>query len=272
MRIPGIVTLLTDFGLKDAYVGMMKGVILSINRGALVVDISHEVEAGSILQAASFLREAFIFFPRGTVHLAVIDPGVGGRRRPIALEAGGHYFVGPDNGLFWPVIHDFGGEKIVHLTESTYFLPKPSLTFHGRDIFAPVAAHLSMGVKLEELGTRIDDPCKLKLPIADERDGIMIGQIIRVDNFGNLITNIPGDRLKHYLGGYQPVVEAGKLTVKGLSRVYSDLEKGQALALINSSNLLEIAVNMGKASESIGLDQGKIVGTAVKVTRAMDAV
>ncbi|MBW2136477.1 MAG: SAM-dependent chlorinase/fluorinase [Deltaproteobacteria bacterium] len=272
MAISGIITLVTDFGLRDPYVGMMKGVILSINRGAQLVDVSHQVGAGSILQAASFVREAFVFFPRGTVHLAVVDPGVGGARRPIALESGGHYFVGPDNGIFWPVIHDFDGGKIVHLTESTYFLKEPSFTFHGREIFAPVAAHLSMGVELQKLGPLITDPCKLRLPVAYEKDDALFGQIIRVDNFGNLITNIHGDRLKRYVEASQPVVEVGRLTIRGLSRVYSDLEEGQPLVLINSSNWLEIAVNMGRAAEYIGLAQEEIVGTVVKVTKAVKAI
>jgi len=272
MAISGIITLVTDFGLRDPYVGMMKGAILSVNRGVQLVDITHQVGAGSVFQAAGIVREAFVFFPKGTVHLAVVDPGVGGPRRPIALEAGGHFFVGPDNGIFWPVIRDFHGKAVVHITKRNYFLREPSFTFHGRDIFAPVAAHLSMGVRLEEFGPLITDPRKLNIPAPFERDDILFGQIVRVDNFGNLITNIPAERLKRYLGEAQPLVEVGRLTIRGLSKAYSDLEEGQPLALINSSNWLEIAVNMSRASEYIGLDRDEIFGTVVKVKRAVDAI
>ncbi|MBW1997574.1 MAG: SAM-dependent chlorinase/fluorinase [Deltaproteobacteria bacterium] len=272
MTISGIITLVTDFGLKDPYVGMMKGAILSVNEGVQLVDITHQVGAGSVFLAAGILRETFAFFPKGTVHLAVVDPGVGGPRRPIALEAGGHLFVGPDNGIFWPVIRDFNGKRIVHLTEKDYFLREPSFTFHGRDIFAPVAAHLSKGVGLEQFGPLISDPRKLNIPAPLEKDDTLLGQIIRVDNFGNLITNIHAERLKRYLGEAQPLIEVGKLSIKGLSRAYSDLEEGQPLALINSSNWLEIAVNMGRASQYIGMDREEIFGTVVKVKRAATAI
>ena len=142
MKAAGVVTLITDFGLSDPYVGIMKGVILTINPHASIVDISHQIKMGHITQAAYFLLESYRFFPKGTVHIAVVDPGVGGGRRPILLETQNHFFVGPDNGLFWPIITSHQQIKIIHLTERKYFLPDVSHTFHGRDVFAPVAAYL----------------------------------------------------------------------------------------------------------------------------------
>jgi hypothetical protein len=142
MKISGIITLLTDFGLSDPYVAMMKGVILSINPDARLIDISHQVRVGSILQAGGLIRETYPFLPRGTVHMVVVDPGVGSNRRLIGLEAGGHFFVGPDNGIFWPLIKDHQGARIINLIETKFFLSSVSHTFHGRDIFAPAAAHL----------------------------------------------------------------------------------------------------------------------------------
>ena len=183
-----IITLTSDFGLHDPYVAMMKGVILSIHSQARIVDISHQIRAGSVIRAASFLHEAFSFFPKGTVHVAVVDPGVGTDRRLIGLEASGHFFVGPDNGIFWPVIEDDAEANIIHLTNRVYFRPRISPTFHGRDVFAPVAAHLSLGVDLEKMGPRIDAPQKLRYPKSKEKDDEWVGEITQVDNFGNLIT------------------------------------------------------------------------------------
>ncbi|NIR14345.1 MAG: SAM-dependent chlorinase/fluorinase, partial [Desulfobacterales bacterium] len=168
------------------YVAMMKGVILSINPGAQIVDISHQIRAGSIIQAAGLVHETFPFFPRGTVHVAVVDPGVGSERRLLGMEAGGHSFVGPDNGIFWPIIEGHKGTRIVHLTESKYFLPSISHTFHGREVFAPVAAHLSQGVSLKGMGSELSNPVKLHVPKPREGEGVLYGQITRVDNFGNL--------------------------------------------------------------------------------------
>jgi S-adenosylmethionine hydrolase len=267
MKPSGIITLTTDFGLSDAYVAMMKGVILSINPSANLVDITHQIGTGSISQAALLIRETFLYFPGGTVHLAVVDPGVGSNRSLVALQADAHFFVGPDNGLFWPVFRDFRGTKVVHLTKSRYFLPSITETFHGREIFAPVAAHLSLGLSLESLGPSIPDLTKLAIPEPYMKEGVLCGQIIRVDNFGNLVTNISSWELTDFLQSSPPRIEAGKLVVRKLSRIYADSEEGEPFALINSSNLLEIAVNLGRASEYIGLRNGEIVGALVEVSK-----
>ena len=268
MKASGIVTLTTDFGLSDPYVAMMKGVILSINPEAKVVDLSHQVRAGSIIQAAGFICETFPFYPKGTVHVAVVDPGVGSERRPMGVEAGGHFFVGPDNGVFWPLIENYKGSKMVHLTESGYFLPPISDTFHGREVFAPVAAHLSQGVSLKRMGPKLSNPVQLHFPKPLKKAEKLYGQITRVDNFGNLITNIHRRDLESFLKSFRPVIEVGELTIRKLSLIYADVGEGDPLALINSSHWLEIAVNLGKASSYVGLPVEAIIGTEVKVGRA----
>ena len=268
MKLSGIITLTTDFGLSDPYVAMMKGVILSINPSAKLVDVTHQIGTGSISQAALMIHETFPFFPEGTVHVAVVDPGVGSNRRLLALEAADHFFVGPDNGLFWPVFRDFAGAKAVQLTQSRYFLQSITPTFHGREIFAPVAAHLSLGLSLPSLGPAVRDLTKLTTPQPRIEAGVLCGEIIRTDHFGNLVTNISGKELTNFLQSASPRIEAGKLVIRKLNRIYADCEEGESLALINSSGLLEIAVNLGRASEYIGLNNGEIVGALVQVRRA----
>lgn len=263
----GIITLLTDFGLTDPYLAMMKGVILSINPNARLVDISHHIMAGSILQAAGMILETFPFFPEGTVHVAVVDPGVGSDRRLIAVETGMYLFVGPDNGVFWPVIEGSKEVKVIHISESKYFLPHLTPTFHGRDIFAPVAAHISLGINPDQMGPVINNPVELEIPAPYQADDIMYGQVMRIDNFGNLITNISREDLVGFVKDSKPRVYLGNMKINKLDKIYSDVDRGEPLALINSSDRLEIAVNYGRASEYAGIDPGEIVGTDVRVTR-----
>jgi S-adenosyl-L-methionine hydrolase (adenosine-forming) len=246
----------------------MKGVILSINPTATIIDISHLIGAGSISQAAALIEDTYPYFPQGTVHVAVVDPGVGTERRLLALEAKAHLFVGPDNGVFWPLLMHDHSSRLVHLTETKYFLPHVTKTFHGREIFAPVSAYLSLGVPIESMGVSATDPVELFLPAPYQDENVLCGQILRVDNFGNLITNIGSRILEDFLHTASPRIEVGKLEIKKMTSTYAESEEGQPLALINSSNLLEIAVNMGRASEYIGLDEGEIVGTQVKITRS----
>jgi len=196
-KSPGIITLTTDFGESDPYVAMMKGVILSINRGARIVDITHQVPTGSIQEGGSIIKEAYKYFPAGTVHVGVIDPGVGGKRRPITVLAGNHFFIGPDNGLFSPIIETQRHTDVIHLKEKRYWMHKISSTFHGRDIFAPVAAHLSLGINPFLLGEKIDNATRLAYPLRSKNKSDLVGEIIRVYHFGNIITNItrePGIR------------------------------------------------------------------------------
>jgi S-adenosylmethionine hydrolase len=247
----------------------MKGVILSINQGATMVDLSHTVEAGSVLCGALFIREAFHFFPEGTVHIAVIDPGVGGGRRPVVVSVAGHFFVGPDNGLFWPVLETYGKGHVIHLKESRYFLDSISHTFHGRDVFAPAAAHLSKGVDPDKMGIAIEDPVTLSIPQPIEgADGVLKGQILRMDRFGNLITNIRLNDLKHFMGEETPIIQVGPFVIHGLHKTYSDVSKGERLALLGSSGYLEISVNMGRAGDQMGREGRKLFGEEVKVFKS----
>jgi S-adenosylmethionine hydrolase len=268
MKPSGIITLTSDFGLSDPYVAMMKGVILSINPSAVLVDLTHKIRAGSISQAAGLIYETFVYFPMGTVHLGVVDPGVGSGRRPIAVEAEGHFFVGPDNGIFWPVIQDDSEAKVIRLQDRRFFLLEVSHTFHGREIFAPVAAHLSLGVDLDGMGPCVQDAVQLRMPRPHQIEDILYGEIVRVDNFGNLVSNIPSKELGHFLGSSQPTFEVGNVVIRKLSQIYADGEEGEPLSLINSSNMLEIAVNLGRASEYIGAEEGEIVGTVIRVIRS----
>jgi len=267
MKPSGIITLLTDFGIADPYLAMMKGVILSINPNAVIVDVSHSIMTGRIGQASEIIREAFPFFPKGTVHIAVVDPGVGTGRRLLAMEADGQFFVGPDNGIFWPVIRDSRETIIVQLTENRYFLHHVTSTFHGRDVFSPVAAHISKGEGILQMGVRITDPLKLTMASPCVTGDILFGEITRIDNFGNLITNIRRQDIEDFLKKSIPVISAGLLEIRKLANTYLDVEEGEPLALINSSGTLEIAINLGRASEYAGINRAEIIGSEVRVSR-----
>lgn len=267
MMTSGIITLTTDFGLRDPYVGIMKGVILSINREARVIDISHQVIAGNVLQASGLIQEAYPFFPAGTVHVAIVDPGVGGERRPISVDTGKHLFVGPDNGLFWPIIERVTEATVIHLRNEEYFFSKISNTFHGRDIFAPVAAHLSRGVDTKEMGPEIRDPVQLRLPRPIRKGDLLCGQVIRVDRFGNLITNIHRRALEAFLGNETPVIQVENQTIEGIRKTYSEARPGETLALIGSSEYLEIAVNLGRACDRLILDYEHLPEAVLSIKR-----
>jgi S-adenosylmethionine hydrolase len=263
----GIITLLTDFGLSDPYVGTMKGVILSIHPEAKLVDISHEINPGDVRQAAILLEESYPFFPPGTIHLTVVDPGVGSERRSIGLKAVDRVFVGPDNGVFSPFFS--GGDQcsVVHVTEKKFFLPAVSPTFHGRDVFAPVAAHLARGVDLHEMGSSITDPVRIDMPSVMIREQSLRGEVTRIDRFGNLITNIPAKTFESWMAGNRILITIGQLSVETLGRTFSDVAPKSALALVGSSGHLEISVNMGRASERVGPSGAHVVGTKVEVKR-----
>jgi S-adenosylmethionine hydrolase len=267
VKVSGAITLTTDFGLSDSYVGVMKGVILSVNPRAHIVDISHQIRMGSIVHAAGLIHDAYRFFPEGTVHVVVVDPGVGGQRRPIIVKTGHHLFVGPDNGLFSPVITGHPHTEVIHVTNRRYFLPEVSHTFHGRDIFAPVAAHLSLGVDPLEMGSLVADHAPLSLPKTEQKGDILLGQVIRVDHFGNLITNINRKEIEEFLGTHRPVVRVKGLVIEGVAKIYSDVRSGDTLALIGSSECLEIAVNLGRVCDRLGLDPGQCIGLEVELRR-----
>jgi S-adenosyl-L-methionine hydrolase (adenosine-forming) len=263
----GVVTLLTDFGLEDPYVCMMKGVILSINPAARIIDISHHVTPGAVGQAAQMLQETYPYFPEGTVHVAVVDPGVGTDRRAIVLLARSHLFVGPDNGTFSPIMEACPEAEVIHLSKTRYFLEHISNTFHGRDIFAPVAAHLSQGIDPLNMGPVIHDPIHLKFPAPYRKGGSLYGLVVRIDRFGNLLTNIRAADIAEFSAGSVLIVRIGDLHIEGIQRTYAQTAPGEALALLGSSGYLEIAVNRGRAADRTGVDPTEIIGREVEVSR-----
>jgi S-adenosylmethionine hydrolase len=243
-----VIALLTDFGTQDHYVGVMKGVIAGIAPDVSLIDITHNVPPQSVLCGQLELKASVRYFPAGTIFLAVIDPGVGTARRPMALRSAGYTFVGPDNGLFTPWLP--GGEA-VELANPSYRLRRVSHTFHGRDVFAPAAAHLSLGLALERLGPALSDPIRLEPPAAQALpDGTIVGEVVYVDHFGNLVTNIhpAGEGVAHAQGHALP-----------LRRSYGSVQPGDLLALTGSEGALEIAVRDGSAAARLGAGAGLAV-------------
>lgn len=251
-----IVTLLTDFGTKDHYVASMKGVILGINPRCQVVDITHHLHPQNIMEGAFVLANAFSYFPEGTIHLAVVDPDVGGERIPILIVTDRFFFIGPDNGLFSLVIRKEEMKEAYALTEKRFFLPEISHTFHGRDIFASVAGHLTLGLAPKTLGRRIDSLKTLNFPEPSVREKGLMGEVIHVDSFGNLISNIDGDKLSRYTRGGPFLIRAGKKTIRELKRGYWEGKTGEPIALFGSGGLLEIAVREGSAEKHLKIKKG----------------
>ena len=259
-----IITLLTDFGLQDGYVGIMKGVIWGIAPGVQIADISHAVKAQDILQGALTLRRAVPYFPARTVHVAVVDPGVGTSRRELAGRLGGQYFVGPDNGLFSLVLEqaEAQGEVVewVHLTRGEYWLPQVTAVFHGRDIFAPVAAHLANGVPLNTLGEPVYDPVRLRLPQPQREAEGWSAQVMHIDHFGNLATNLGRDQI----GPAQSIVIRIKgVEIQGIVQAYGGELPGEMVALFDSSDLLSIAIVNGNAAQMLQATVGDPVEVAI---------
>ncbi len=248
-----ILTLLSDFGDRDVYVGVMKGAIAQVNSSLNVVDLTHQIPPQDIAAARFCLMNAYPYFPKGTVHVAVVDPGVGSTRRAVAVELANGFLVGPDNGLLSGVLSQ-QAIAAVELTNSQYWHTRqPSATFHGRDIFAPVGAHLASGVPLEHLGTAIDPATlvQLAIPQCIQTDIDITGCIQYVDRFGNLITNILGS----YVQGKTWSIVLEKLSIPGC-RTYSDMPLGSSIALVGSHGWVEIAVNGGNAQTQLQLGWG----------------
>lgn len=273
-----IITLTTDFGLVDGFVGTMKGVILGINPDATLVDITHDITPQNIAQGAFLFANAAKYFPANAIHVVVVDPGVGSARRAIATQAGETIYVAPDNGVLSLAIRDVRSEispllsplqspiRVVRLNKPAYWLPRVSNTFHGRDIFAPVAAHLSLGVALEALGDPIDNWVRLSGCAAAFRagDGIA-GRVVLIDRFGNIITNVDEQMLAAMDRTRISISIAGRQT-HGLKATYSDAATGQIIALIGSTGQLELALRDGNAAAALGAS----IGDAVSVTLDID--
>lgn len=245
MSQQSILTLTSDFGLSDVYVAVMKGAIAQIAPDLTVIDLTHQIPPQNIAAARFCLLDAYPYFPPGTVHVAVVDPGVGSSRRAIAIQLATGFLVGPDNGLFSGILDRSPAIAAVELTNSQYWRTlQPTSTFHGRDIFAPVGAHLARGVALAALGKTIDPATlvQLDLPNLTVTETEIVGCIQYIDRFGNLVTNIPGT----YVQNRNWIVQIGERTIVG-GKTYSDISVGEAIALVGSHNWVEIAVNCGNA-------------------------
>jgi S-adenosylmethionine hydrolase len=266
MRPNGIITLTTDFGLTDSYVGSMKGVILGIAPDARLVDITHAIGPQDTNQAAYILHTFYRYFPHGTIHLVIVDPGVGSQRRAVALETPEAIFIAPDNGILTEVWHDararWGPEgcMVVDLTERRFWRDRVSPTFHGRDIFAPVAAHLASGTPLALFGARMLSITEVTFEQpAVGRGGELVGRIIHVDHFGNCITNLTPRDLEQAGKGEQITVDIIDQHILGLRQTYSDGPLGMLIAVIGSSDHLELAVRNGNAAQTLGVGVGDSV-------------
>jgi S-adenosyl-L-methionine hydrolase (adenosine-forming) len=248
-----IVTLTTDFGTEDSYVGTMKGVILGIQPDALLVDITHEVEAYDVLDGAIRIAQAAPYFPEDTIHVVVVDPGVGTARRPLVVRAGKQYYVAPDNGVLTLVYERAPEFTAWHATAQHYFLHPVSRTFHGRDVFAPVAAHLSRTFQPEVFGEAVPDVERLSMPRPEDDAQEIRGTVLHVDRFGNLLTNLtPANAARMFNPSARFRVLVGAAEVKRLVNTFSEGQPGEAVAYVGSSGFLEIGVNRGNAARALG--------------------
>lgn len=262
MKAVPIITLLSDFGLQGPYVAEMKAVILSICPETRIVDISHEIGKFNIRMGAFVLASATPYFPARTIHVAVVDPGVGTKRRPIIVETECSFYVGPDNGILMLAAHKEGIRHVYHVNNSQYMLPKISRTFHGRDIFAPAAAHLAKGHAPSNFGPQIHDYLLPEFAKPRLKKAELSGEIIHIDGFGNLVTNISAEDLEK-IGiseGVDFVVEfGGKTSSLKLCSAYGGVSTKNPLAIIGSGGFLEFSVNQGNASQIFSLKIGDYV-------------
>lgn len=262
-----MIALLTDFGEEDFFVGSLKGVITTINPSARIVDITHHVPPFEVLAGSFILYAVYRYYPSGTIFLMIVDPGVGTARRILLVETDDYLFIAPDNGMLSLVLDSESANKIIHVTNSKYFLPEPSSTFEGRDKMAPAAAWLSKGVGPCEFGQRISDCMRMEVqrPRIGRRD--IIGQILYVDKFGNLITNVPAAEVNHLLErveGKKMICYLREEKVARFEQSYSFVDKGELLILPGSLGLIEIAMREGSAQEKLSAHPGDTVRIASK--------
>lgn len=267
MQSNPIITLTTDFGYKDPFVGIMKGVILNINPLANIIDITHDISPQNILEAAFAIEMSFESFPSKTIHVVIVDPGVGSVRRPILVITDYHYFIGPDNGVFSRIYNSTHETlTVIHITAEHYFLPQRSSTFHGRDIFAPMAAWLSRGINVSNFGNPITDYVNIPIPVpVVSKENTIEGEVIYIDRFGNAITNIQNQKIDELfgsnIGGRLKVI--AKRKEAPLKNYYSEAEDNGLYSLINSFGYLEFFVNKGSASSNFGITVGEKVNVIV---------
>ena len=260
-----VITLLTDFGTEDEYAGLMKGAILSVNPAATIVDISHRIDRQDVVQAAFTIYSGYRYFPEGSVHLIVVDPGVGTDRDLLALNSQNHFFIAPDNGVLTLLLREKKLSSLNLITNSNYFRASVSRTFHGRDIIAPVGAHIANGLEVNKLGPAIDPQDIVYLDSLNARyteKGKLKGEIIAIDHFGNLITNINLEQLADFLRTRRPEEMRIKIrsnVIEGLSETYASGEPNRPMALIGSRGYLEIAINRGSAAQHLNVGRGENV-------------
>jgi S-adenosylmethionine hydrolase len=257
MQKNNIITLITDFGTADTYVGTMKGVIISINPRCTIIDITHNIAPQDIRGGCFALQVSHKYFPAGTIHVAIVDPGVGSIRRPLLVETDKFFFIGPDNGILNQVLTQPGFKNVFEITNASYFLPEPSTTFHGRDIFAPVAAHLSTGLPPDNFGGPIQDYTLLSLPEPQlVKAGEMEGQILHIDRFGNLITNIDHPLLAKVTDGRDFHAKIKGRAIQRLLPTYAFANGQELFCVLGSSGYLEISVKNGSACELLKAKRG----------------
>jgi hypothetical protein len=257
---PPLITLLTDFGERDHFVASMKGVILSINPAVTIVDLSHQITSHHIREAGYFLRSCYRYFPDGTIHVAVVDPGVGTARRPLLISTARAMFIGPDNGLFSEVLDQEPGAKMWQIDNQQYRLATAGSTFDGRDVFAPVAAWLSRGVPPAFMGPAVHDPIRISTTIPIRHDELLVGKIVSIDRFGNLISNITARQVKEFrdsLGDDMVEIHVGTHIINDVVGNYSQGSRDSPSALINSNGTLEIFLREASAAQSLQIGVGE---------------
>ena len=260
----GVITLLTDFGTADPYVGATRGAALAVNPQVRLVDLSHDVAPHDVAEGGYILAGAFRYFPPATVHVAIVDPGVGSERRILAADFEGHVLLAPDNGLLSVVFRGAEPSRLISVTNAAYFHHPVSLTFHGRDILAPVAAHLTLGVPLDEMGPPVEDYARVAVAMPSVEEGAIEGVVVHVDRFGNLVTNILREDIEALsaLCSEDLHVRVAGQHIGGIYRTYAEVGVGELLAVIGSGDFLEISANTGSAADALGVGRR----TAVRVT------
>ena len=256
-----VISLMTDFGIKDGNVGVMKGVIWNIAPAAQISDLSHMIAPQNVREAALILQRSALYFPENSIHVVVVDPGVGTARRPMAAKIGSQYYVGPDNGTITLLLEHAEKEgwktRFVHLDKMEYWLPKVSYVFHGRDIFAPVAAHLSMGVPLPSLGTQFDNPVRLELPKPVKTEAGWRGEVVHIDHFGNVASNIRVENLGEALKDKDHInVRVAGVEIHGMANTFGERPVGELIALLGSTGNLIASVVNGNAQARLNVKVG----------------
>jgi S-adenosylmethionine hydrolase len=252
-----IITLTTDFGLKDPYVAEMKAVMLGICPKTAIVDITHEIEKFNVKMGAFVLASAAPYFPKGTIHVAVVDPGVGTKRKPILIETENSFYIGPDNGVLSLAATKQGIKCAYEISNSKFMLPKISNTFHGRDMFAPAAAHLAKGTNPEKFGPKITDIVMPEFAEVRKKKNWLVGEVLHIDGFGNIITNFSEEDLKQLIAEKLLEVRLGNVCLRlRVCKAYGEVEPQKPLAIIGSHNFLEISINQGDAAKTFNVKTG----------------